>query len=396
MPINELLKEAESIIDDILNVLISFRHSLHEIPEIGFKEYKTSTFIKEALNKNDIPFLPPYLETDVVGLINPDKKNKNVTLRADIDAICQHEKNDFSYKSKTEGMMHACGHDGHAAVLLGTIIVLNKLRQHLPGSVRFIFQPAEEGLNGAGHLVEKGLFKNNKPNAVLGLHNFPTLNEGVFYGKPGVFTSSVTPFKINIIGKSIHSSTPEKGIDPIIIAAEIVREFNRIINDTENILFDTNLKVCKLHSGTACNVIPSNALLEGTARCYEEYQEEQTPMIINSVVEKICEEYKAKFKVQVSSPMQLINNDPALLTQAKKNITEMFGHDNWCDIHEPFKFSEDFSIYHKDFSALYLCIGTGKDRSALHTQTYDFNDNIIKKAILFWIKMTLDILYSNE
>jgi hippurate hydrolase len=393
MHIDEILKEAELIIDDIFNELVSFRHTLHEVPEIGLKEYKTSSLIREALSKYDIPFLPPYIETDVVGLINPDKENVNVTLRADIDAIGQYELNNFPYKSKTEGLMHACGHDGHASILLGTAVVLNKLKQHIPGSVRFIFQPGEEGLNGAEHLVEKGLFQSNKPSAVLGLHNFPTLNEGVFYGKPGVFTSSVTPFKINIIGKSIHSSTPEKGIDPILIATEIVSEFNRIINDTENILFGTNLKVCKFHSGTAGNVIPPNALLEGTARCYEEYQEEQTPMIINSVVEEVCEKYGANFEVKVNSPMRLINNDSKLLKKAKQAVKELFGSDSWYDVNAPFRFSEDFSVYHKDFPGLYLCIGAGKDKAALHTQTYDFNDNIIKKAILFWIKMTLDILY---
>ena len=390
---DKLLSRAVSIVDKIIDELIATRQKLHEVPEIGFKEFKTSNIIKETLIKYGIPFLPHYLKTDVVGLINPDKDNKNVTIRADIDAIYQNEENNFSYKSKNEGMMHACGHDGHTSILLGTTIVLNELKQYLPGSVRFIFQPAEEGLNGATHLIRKDLFHKNKPDAVLGLHNYPTLTEGVFYGKPGVFTSSVTPFKINIIGKSIHSSIPEKGIDPILIASEIVNEFNRIINDTENILYDTNIKICKFHSGTACNVIPATALLEGTARCYEEYQEEQTPIIIKKAVNKICKKYKANFDIKVSYPMRLINNDPELINLAEKTITEIFGHNSWCNIKEPFKFSEDFSVYLKDYPGLYLCIGTGSDKPALHTQTFDFNDNIIKKAILFWTKMTLDILY---
>ena len=228
---------------------------------------------------------------------------------------------------------------------------------------------------------------------ILGFHNFPTLSEGVFYGKSGVFTSSVIPFKIKIIGKSIHSSTPENGIDPIITGTEIITEFKRIVTDPENLLYDTNLQVCKFHSGTAANVIPPDALLEGTARSYRQEQEENTPSIIKNIVEEICKKYNAKFEIKISPPMRLIKNNADLLNLAKKNVIEMFGSDSWSDISRPFKFSEDFSAYHKEYPGLYLCVGAGKEKPALHTQTFDFNDNIIKKTILFWIKMTLDILY---
>jgi len=293
-------------------------------------------------------------------------------------------------------MMHACGHDGHAAILLGTTIILNRIKEQLPGSVRFLFQPAEEGLRGADFLIEKGLFDKNKPTAVLGFHNFPTATEGIFYGKAGVFTSSVIPFKIKITGKSVHSSTPEEGIDPIMAGTEIVREFSRIVKDPENILFETNLKICKFHSGTAGNVIPPNALLEGTARRYQTDQEEMTPDIIEETVRNICNKYNARYEISITPTMHLINNDSNLVELARKNVTEMFGRRDWVERAEPFKFSEDFSAYNKYCPGLYLCIGTGENRTALHTQTYDFNDNIIKKGVLFWIKMTLDILYSDE
>jgi amidohydrolase len=389
----EIIKHAASIVDNILNDLIEFRHALHKIPEIGLQEYETSNLIRKMLKKNNLSSLPPYLETDVVGLINPEKTQKNVTLRADIDAIPQYELNDFSYKSTRKDMMHACGHDGHSAILLGTTIILEQIKKYLPGSVRYIFQPGEEGLRGAKSLLDKNLFSENKPDAVLGLHNYPTLPEGVFYGKSGTFSSSVTPFKINIIGKSTHSSMPEKGVDPIIVASKIVNEFNRIANDPKDVLFKTNLQVCKFYSGTAINVIPSNALLEGTARCYQTKQVDTIPLTIKNTVADFCNKYNAEYEVTISPALHMIKNNKKLVELAKRNVIEMFGKKFWVDKKTPFKFSEDFSDYHKTFPGLYLCIGAGKNRANLHTQNYDFNDNIIKSAILFWIKMTLDIFY---
>ncbi|MCF7790894.1 MAG: amidohydrolase [Victivallales bacterium] len=388
----ELLLKAEETVDNILDDLIELRHSLHKIPEIGYKEFRTSKKIRKKLKEYNIFPQQPYLETDIVCILNPEKTGRNITIRADIDAIPQTELNNFSYKSQTKGMMHACGHDGHAAILLGTAVVLNELKDKLPGSLRILFQPAEECLRGAYKLIDTGVFDKNPPTAVIGLHNLPTYTEGVFYGKAGILTSSVTFFKINIAGKSIHSSTPEKGVDPLITGAQIVNEFDNIINTPDHILHNANLKVCSFYSGTGRNIIPPNALLQGNARCFETEQEKAIPDVLEKTVSEICKKYGAEYELTVEPPMSIVHNDKRLLEYAEKNVIELFGREYWTELQEPYKFSEDFSAYEKLAPTLFLGLGTGIDRPELHTQTFDFNDKIIKKAVMLWVGMVIDLL----
>ena len=303
------------------------------------------------------------------------------------------KKNAFPYKSKIEGMMHACGHDGHTTVLAGTAIVLYKLKEYLPGSVRCIFQPGEEGLHGAEKLLRTDIFKDNKPSAILGFHNMPGMAENIIIGKTGVITSSITHIKIKILGESVHSSQPELGIDPILTATEIVQKLNNAINTSSHKLHGVNLRICKFHSGTNGNVIPDNAVLEGTARCFDRKLEEIIPTEIEKIVSEICNIYGAEYEVTIPPATPLVFNDKNLFELAKTNAKMLFGSKKWITKDKPYKFSEDFSEFEKVAPSLYLGIGTGIERTTLHTQTFDFNDNIIKNAILFWIKMTFDILY---
>jgi len=195
-------KEAlETIVAKYLPQIREIRQYLHAHPELSYKEFKTSDFIREQLKNTELEPLPPFLETDTVAFLNKDKAGKNVTLRADIDALPIQEATQCSYKSQNDGIMHACGHDGHIAMLLGAAMVLCEFKDELNGSVRFVFQPAEEGLCGGRDLVNAGALKNPEPNVVFGFHGWPGYKTGQFMSKAGSVTSACDLFTIKIFGK---------------------------------------------------------------------------------------------------------------------------------------------------------------------------------------------------
>jgi len=196
-------KKIEDAINSLLPKIIEIRQHLHSNPELSLVEYKTSKFIKEQLSFLDLDVLPPFLETDVVALLNGNNSDKNVTLRADIDALPIIEKNEFTYCSKNNGIMHACGHDGHTAILLGAAIILEQFKELLNGSVRFIFQPGEEIVATGKELVSSGVLDNPIPNAVLALHGWPGYPIGNICSRPGTLMAVADVFKLTMKGKQI-------------------------------------------------------------------------------------------------------------------------------------------------------------------------------------------------
>jgi len=387
-----LFAKAEKLVDHILPKIIEIRHHIHQNPEIGLKEFQTAKYVREKLNSLRLEILPPFLDTDVVAFLNKDKTGKNITLRADIDALPLDEKNDILYKSNNEGFMHACGHDGHTAMLLGAVMILNELKDELNGSVRFVFQPGEEVVAGGKELVDKGALQNPKPDFSFALHGWHGIPEGVFSSKAGAFTSAADCFKITVKGRGGHSASPEETIDPILTIAKVIDGLNHIVSRNIGALDSAVISIGQVHSGKNSNIIPDTAVLEGTARYFKPEVGRNIPDLMRRTVKGICDSMGADFEFIYEKPYIPIIIEKEAFDIGKRNIIETFGKDKWLDMEKPEMVAEDFSYFLKKSPGAMFKLGLGKDHPALHNPHFDFNDNVLKDGILFFVAVTLDYL----
>jgi amidohydrolase len=386
------LSKIEESIDRILPKIIEIRHHIHQNPEIALKEFKTAEFIREKLEPLKLEILPPFLETDIVAFLNRNKTGKNITLRADIDALPLDEKNDLLYKSKNKGFMHACGHDGHTAMLIGAAMILNDLKDELNGSVRFVFQPGEEVVAGGKKLVEKGALKNPKPDISFALHGWHGLAEGVFSSKPGAFTSAADCFKIIVKGRGGHGASPEETIDPILTIAKVIDGLNHIVSRNISALDSAVISICHVCGGKNSNIIPDSAVLEGTTRYIDPEVGKTIFGLIEQTVKGICDSMGADFDLFYEKPYIPMIIDEKAFNIGKKNIIEIFGENMWLDMLKPEMGAEDFAYFIEDSPGAMFSIGLGEDYPALHNPHFDFNDNILKNGILFFVAVVLDNL----
>ena len=385
---NQILKEIDKIIQEVLII----RHYLHANPELSLKEFKTSEFIKDQLKLLKVDVLPPFLETDVVALLNADKTGKNITLRADIDALPIDEQNGKSYCSTSKGVMHACGHDGHAAMLIGAAMVLSKFKQHLNGSVRFVFQPGEEALAAGKDLVEKGVLNNPEPFAVLALHGFPGYPVGNICSRPGNFMAASDSFFIKIKGKGGHGSAPEKTNNPILAASKIVNNIYSLpitkFSALEHVVFSVGV----MKGGINDNVIPDEVVIKGTTRYFGKDTGKKIPGIFENFIKNECFaggcEYELDYK---RSYIPTVNNEE-IVRKCRDFTKKYLSKSSWVDMDKPVMAAEDISYYIENNPGAMFFLGLGEDWAGLHTNSFDFNDKALRNGILFFVTSTLGLL----
>ncbi len=383
------LKKIEEAIDRILPKIKEIRHHIHQNPEIGLKEYNTSDYIRSNLEELNLDILSPFLETDIVAFINKNKTEKNITLRADIDALPLEEKTALPYESQTNGMMHACGHDGHTAMLIGAAMILTEFKEKLNGSVRFVFQPGEEVVAGGKKLVEAGALKNPKPDFSFALHGWNGVAEGVFSSKTGAFTSAADCFKITVKGKGGHGASPEEAIDPILTIAKVIDGLNHIVSRRISALDSAVISICSLHSGKNSNIIPDSAMLEGTTRYFDPEVGKVIPGLIEQTVKGICDSMGADYEFIYKSPYIPMLIDKKAFEFGKANIIDIFGEDNWNNMEKPEMGAEDFAYFLQESPGAMFKLGLGENYTALHNPHFDFNDKVLKKGILFFVTIAL-------
>jgi len=387
------INEVDLAIDELLPEITKVRKYLHARPELSLKEHKTSEFIRMQLSELDIQVLPPFLSTDVVAMLNNKKrKKKNVTLRADIDALPIEEKNAFAYCSSNPGVMHACGHDGHTAMLLGAAMVLEKFKEHLDGSVRFVFQPGEEMVAAGKDLIDEGILEDPKPMAVLALHGWPGYPVGAIGSKPGELMAAADFFSIKVKGKGGHGSTSGQQNNPIITAAKIVSGLSSIPESEFTPDVPVVVSINKIHGGTTSNVIPGEVLIEGSTRFFDETAGERIPGLFEQVLKTACENTEIKYELKYDRPYIATVNDPEIVKVCKNIATQYLGDTAWVDIEKPEMSSEDFSYYIKGNPGGMFFIGVGEDSPGLHTSTYDFNDKALRNGIKFLVLSTIRFL----
>jgi len=370
--------------------MVKVRRTIHQNPEIALKEFDTSALIRKLLKQAGIPALKPFLETDVVAMVKGKKPGKNVTLRADIDALPLLEKTGLPYASKRKGTMHACGHDGHTAMLLGAALLLNRLRDQLSGSVRFVFQPGEEIVAAGKQLVDKGALQNPRPDAVFAVHAWAGMPLGAVASKPGALLAASDFFTVEVKGKGAHGSRPEDSIDPILTAARIVDALQSVVSREVSSLEPVVVSVCRISGGTNGNVIPDSTEIEGTTRYLRPELKQKIESSIRRIVKGVCDSMGASFSFKYDSPYIPTINDDRMVALGKTVALRVLGPGKWFDLTSPSMGAEDFSYYIRKYPGAMFRLGMGEKSASLHNSHFDFNDKAIASGILFLVSLALE------
>ena len=376
-------------IADILPKVTELRHYFHQYPELGREEFHTAETIRQKLAEIGITAQPPFIGNDVVAIIEGGKgPGKNVTLRADIDALAIEEKTGLPYASKNPGKMHACGHDGHTAMLLGAAELLYERRNEFAGTVRLIWQPGEENIHLGKDLVEAGVLENPPADFAASLHGMPKLELGKLGVKNGISEGSCIHFTINIHGKGGHSSRPHHAVDPVVCAAALVMELQTVVSRKIDPLESAVLSVCTIHGGTLGNVIPNDVELTGTARSFSDENDEILIRNIRNISEAVCKAHGTSCEVTFDSHYAVCYNTPAATDLARKVIADEIGKEFLFEREQPSMGADDFAFYTRKCEGVYVKLGLG-DVSALHTDTFDFADAALENGIEFLVGFAL-------
>lgn len=362
--------------------LMAVRRDLHANPELGFEEVRTSGIVAGALTALGVEVHRGIGKTGVVGVIKGQRTDsgKMIGLRADMDALPMSEDSTAEHCSKVPGMMHACGHDGHTTILLGTAKYLMQNR-NFNGTAVLIFQPAEEGLGGAKAMVEDGLFEKFPCDAIYALHNWPALPAGVVGINPGPMMAASDKFEINIQGRGGHGAHPYQTIDPIVVAANMVTALQTIVSRNVHPLEAAVLSFGHIHAGSAsaASVIPGQAKLVGTVRTFSDDVQKVVEARMRTLIASIAEGYGAKAEFNYMRNYPATINTSSCAHFVADVATDLFGAERVVRDLTPSMGSEDFSFMLKKVPGAYFRLGQGgaEDGSFLHNPRFDFNDDVI-------------------
>ena len=384
----------ESILADAAQIS-ALRRDIHAHPELCFQEGRTSDLIAKQLTEWGVPIHRGMGKTGIVAIFKNGTSDRAVGLRADMDALPITEFNTFEHKSTTPGKMHACGHDGHTAMLLAAAKHLSKHR-NFDGTVYLIFQPAEEGGGGAREMINDGLFEKFPMQAIFGAHNWPGLAVGQFSLKNGPAFASSNEFRIVVRGKGAHAAMPHNGIDPVPVACQMVSAFQTIISRNKRPIDAGVISVTMIHAGEATNVVPDSCEIRGTVRTFTLEVLAMIEERMQAMAEHTCKAFGAECTFEFKRNYPPTINHPAETEFARQVMTDMVGADNVIEF-EPTMGSEDFSYFLQEKPGCYFLIGNGdgdhRDMGhgmgpcMLHNPSYDFNDDLIPLGGSLWVRM---------
>ena len=393
----------ESILADSAAVA-AIRRDLHAHPELRFEENRTADVIATALGEWGIEVHRGLGKTGVVGIVKNGNSPRAVGLRADIDALPITERNSFAHASRHPGKMHACGHDGHTAMLLAAAKHLARHR-HFDGTVYLIFQPAEEGGGGAREMIKDGLFDKFPMEAIFGAHNWPGMAVGQFAVKPGPCFASSNEFKITIRGKGAHGAMPHLGLDPVPVACQMVQAFQTIITRNKRPIDAGVISVTMIHTGEATNVVPESCVLEGTVRSFTTEVLDLIERRMKTVADATCAAFEASCEFEFTRNYPPTINHAAETEFAKSVMAEVVGSENVLEF-EPTMGAEDFSYFLQARPGCYFVIGNGDGAHRagghglgpcmLHNPSYDFNDDLIPLGATLWVRLAERWLASSK
>ncbi len=403
------LSNYNSLVASTLPKVIEWRRDLHQNPELSNREFKTQEKILNHLQSLGIE-TRKLAKTGVVGILKTNKPGPTIALRADMDALPVEERNDLPFKStvktsyngNTVGVMHACGHDAHVAMLMGTATVLSKLKNELSGTIVFLFQPAEEGSpageeGGAKLMIKEGCLDNPKPDAVFGIHIESFGDNGKIYYKPGAFMASADLFTIKVKGKQSHGASPWEGVDPIVVSAEIIQALQTVVSRQSDITkAPVIITVGKINSGVRFNIIPEEAMLEGTIRTLDSKMRIGVIEKMKRIVTNIAEANGATAELNVENVTAVTYNNPNLVEKSLSSLQiAAGGKENvlpWTWVTG----AEDFSFYGEKIPAFFFYLGARNEKLKLeeapshHTPDFYIEDNKLDVGIKAFCQLVFD------
>jgi amidohydrolase len=367
---------------NIFNDVVGYRQHIHANPELSFKEFETSLFIKDKLKKWGIEYTD-CANTGVVGLIRGNQpSDKVIALRADMDALPIHEANDKPYRSKNHGVMHACGHDVHTSSLLGTAHILSQMKDEFGGTIKLIFQPAEELLpGGASIMIKEGVLENPKPDYIIGQHVMPLIDAGKVGFRSGIYMASTDELYVTVTGKGGHGAQPHQNIDPVLIASHIIIALQQIVSRNADPRTPSVLSFGKVNANGATNIIPNEVKIEGTFRTLDEGWRDEAHKRMKKMAEGIAESMGGSCDFDIHRGYPFLINEEKLTANARAFAEEFLGKDNVVDL-DIWMAAEDFSFYSQVTDACFYRLGTGnaaKDTQySVHTPRFDIDEDALK------------------
>ena len=383
----------QSLSKDIFEQVVAYRRHIHANPELSFKEFETSAYIKGLLTEWGISF-SEMANTGVVGIIKGDLPSDNIiALRADMDALPILEANEKPYVSKNTGVMHACGHDVHSSSLLGTAYILNSLKAEFGGTIKLIFQPAEELLpGGASIMIKEGVLENPKPQAVLGQHVMPLIETGKVGFRSGIYMASTDELYVTVHGKGGHGAQPHQNIDPVLIASHIIVALQQIVSRNADPRLPSVLSFGKVQANGATNIIPNEVKIEGTFRTLNEEWRKEAKRLMKKMAEGMAESMGGSCDFRIMDGYPYLINEEKLTANARAFAEDYLGKENVLDL-DIWMAAEDFAYYSQVTNACFYRLGTGnkeKDTTySVHTPRFDVDEDALQTSTGLMAYITL-------
>ncbi len=374
-------EQIQELSQKIFGDVVNNRRHLHANPELSFHEVATSAYVASKLDALGIPYVR-MADNGIVGLLSGNKpSNQVVALRADMDALPITEANDVPYKSQNVGVMHACGHDVHTSSLLGTATILSSMKNQFAGTVKFIFQPAEEKLPGGANLmIQEGVLENPKPQAVIGQHVMPLIDAGKVGFRAGKYMASTDEIYVTVKGKGGHGAQPQQNVDPVIITAHILTALQQVVSRFADPKSPSVLSFGKVIANGATNIIPNEVYLEGTFRTMDEQWRQEAHRRMKKMAEGIAESMGASCEFNIMKGYPFLINEEKLTASVRGYAEDYLGKENVLDL-DIWMAAEDFAYYSQVADSCFYRLGTRNESrgitSAVHTPTFDVEESAL-------------------
>ncbi|HEY9852514.1 MAG TPA: M20 family metallopeptidase [Leptolyngbyaceae cyanobacterium] len=370
--------------------LVEWRRNLHQCPELGFQEKLTSEFISAKLREWGIDHQTGIAQTGIVATISGREGSQVLGIRADMDGLPIQEENEVPYKSQHPGKMHACGHDGHSTIALGTAYYLSQHRQDFAGTVKIIFQPAEEGPGGAKPMIEAGVLTNPDVNAIIGLHLWNVLPIGTVGVRSGPLMAATEGFRCTILGKGGHGAIPHQTIDSIVVAAQIVNALQTIVARNVNPIESAVVTVGEFHAGSAINVIADTARIGGTVRYFNPALGEFLPKRIEQIIDGVCQSHGAKYDLNYWRQYPPVINDSAIADLVRSVATEVVETPVGVVPECQTMAAEDMSLFLQAVPGCYFFLGSANANLNLayphHHPRFDFDESALGMGVEIFVR----------
>jgi len=368
--------------------LTALRRDIHAHPELAFKEQRTSDLVAAELQRHGLEVHRGLAKTGVVGVLRAGTSGRMIGLRADMDALPLAELNEFPHRSRHAGCMHACGHDGHTAILLGAARYLAG-NPDFDGIAVFIFQPAEESEGGAAVMIEDGLFEQFPVESVYGLHNWPGIPVGQMAVMPGPVMAGTCAFEIKVRGHGCHAAMPHQGIDSIVTASQLIQALQTVVSRTLHPCEDGVVSVTQFHAGEAWNILPEEAVLRGTIRTFKPEVQEMVERAIERLCSGVASANGAQISVRFDHRYPPTVNSHAETAFCREVAAGLFGAEHVLDDILPSMGAEDFAYMLREKPGCYVWLGNGPGTGGctLHNPHYDFNDAILAHGVSYWVEL---------